>query len=227
MDDPSLDRGAHERALAGLARLNRASGAWRPAWRVLRRISGAVADRPIRLLDVATGGADTLAALLRRAARAGLRVDAVACDKSPTALEVARSRLDRWGLEATLLQLDVLRDPLPHSFDLALCSLFLHHLDDADACALLVSLDRAARVSLVNDLRRSPWSLLLVGAASRLLTRSSIVHVDALLSVRAAFTPAELALLARKAGLDDFLVRRAGPARMLLLWPTRLDGARL
>jgi hypothetical protein len=44
------------------------------------------------------------------------------------------------------------------------------------------------------------------------------VHTDGPLSVRNAFTPAEISGLAKKAGWTNFVVRAHFPARMLLIW---------
>ena len=100
-----------------------------------------------------------------------------------------------------------------------MCSLFLHHLAERDAVLLLGRMAAAAQcLVLVNDLERNAANGVLVWTGSRLLSRSSIVHTDALLSMKNAFTPAELAALATQAGLKDFKIRAHWPARMLLRW---------
>ena len=73
-----------------------------------------------------------------------------------------------------------------------------------------------ARLVLVNDLERSAPNFAMVYAASRLVSRSPVVHVDALLSVRAAFTPGEVRALAERAGLTGATVVRRWPCRLLL-----------
>jgi len=55
-------------------------------------------------------------------------------------------------------------------------------------------------------------------AVPRLLSRSPVVHADAPASARAAWSPAELADLAARAGLAGAKVRRRFPQRMLLTW---------
>ena len=75
----------------------------------------------------------------------------------------------------------------------------------------------AKRTVVVNDLVRSGLNLALVGAASRLLTRSPVVHTDAVLSVRAALTRTELVAMAKRAGLDDCVVAFGGMGRMMLV----------
>ena len=132
MDDPALDPAEHRRALRGLARLNWVSdspGLLWPAVRDLARGGG-----PVRVLDVATGSGDVPRALAARAARAGLtNVTFAGCDISPTAVESAA----RAAPGLTFFVHDAVRDPLPGGYDVVTCSLFLHHLSEADAVVLL------------------------------------------------------------------------------------------
>ena len=214
MDDPALDPAEHRRALRGLARLNWVSdspGLLWPAVRDLARGGG-----PVRVLDVATGSGDVPRALAARAARAGLtNVTFAGCDISPTAVESAA----RAAPGLTFFVHDAVRDPLPGGYDVVTCSLFLHHLSEADAVVLLGRMAAAAgRRVLVNDLDRSRFTYLAVWAACRLLSRSPVVRFDGPASVRAAFTAAEAAALAARAGLAGAVVRRRFPCRYLLRW---------
>lgn len=213
MDDPALDPAEHRRALAGLARLNRVSdspGVLWPAIRELARVG------PVRVLDVATGSGDVPRALAAKAARAGLTtVTFAGCDISPTAIDAAA----RAAPGLSFFVHDAIRDPLPTGYDVVTCSLFLHHLSEDDAVTLLGRLAAAAgRMVLVNDLARSRFNYLSVWAACRLLTRSPVVRFDGPASVRSAFTAAEAAALAARAGLAGAVVRRRFPCRFLLTW---------
>ena len=57
-----------------------------------------------------------------------------------------------------------------------------------------------------------------LGATGRLLTRSRVVHTDAVRSARAAFTMEEVASMAARAGMDDAAIRKGGPYRFVLSW---------
>lgn len=214
MDDPGLDPAEHRRALAGLARVNRltdSAGVLWPAVRDLARRLG----RTVRVLDVATGCGDVPAALLRKAARAGVRLDVAGCDVSPTAVAAAAENCPG----ARFLARDALRDPLPWGFDVVTCSLFLHHLSRDDAVSLLAAMRAAAgRSVLVSDLARSRFNFLAVWSACHLLTASRVVRFDGPASVRSAFTPAEARALAERAGLRGAAVRPKFPCRFLLSW---------
>jgi SAM-dependent methyltransferase len=214
MDDPALDPGEHRRALAGLARLNAVSdsaGVLRPPLAQLAR----ELNRPLRVLDVATGSGDVPRKLLSRAQRAGLGLEVFACDISPTA--IAEASREPGGVRFFVH--DAVRDPLPTDFDAVTCSLFLHHLGEEEAVALLANMENAARhLILVNDLARSRFNYCAVWLASRLLSRSPVVRFDGPASVRSAFTSREALALAARAGLEGATAHTKFPCRFLLSW---------
>jgi hypothetical protein len=77
----------------------------------------------------------------------------------------------------------------------------------------------AARVAVgVTDLDRTHRGLLLAWLGSRVLSRSRVVHFDAIASVRAAWTPGEIQQIAEEAGLHTPRIERCWPARWTLWW---------
>ncbi len=207
MDDPSLDAGQHRAALRGLARLN----AWSRAVPTMAAALERVADKneSLRVLDVASGGGDVVAALARRFPNWSFH----GCDNSPEALAVAGER----GGPVSYSALNALCDPWPAGYDVATCSLFLHHLEEDDAIALLRRFGSCG-ACVVFDLDRRRRALWLARLASRALTRSPVVHEDAPQSVRNAYTAAEARSLAERAGLFGARVRRVWPYRWILTW---------
>ncbi len=243
MDQPGLREDSHRRALAGLRRLNLWAGSARtlhgpiaalahharrtsPARRTrtarpAHREDGEDREpRPLTLLDVACGAGDVPIALARWSRRGGPPLTILGCDRSTTAAGHAREAARRAGQPVTFLCADALGGAaLPARADIVTCSLFLHHLDEADAAALLARCAAAARHGvLVLDLRRGALGLGLAWAAARALSRSSIVHHDAPASVRAAYTLDEARALAERAGLSGARVQPAWPQRWLLSW---------
>jgi SAM-dependent methyltransferase len=214
MDWPGLDPAEHRRALVGLACLNRVSGSAGVLWPPIRNLAREL-RRTIRVLDVATGAGDVPAGLLRKANRDGVALEVAGCDISPTAIEQAAANCPA----GRFFVHDALHGALPTGFDVVTCSLFLHHLGEDDAVALLANLEHAAgRLVLVNDLARSRFNFVGTWLACRLLTRSRVVQFDGPASVRSAFTPAEALALAGRAGLSGATVRTRFPCRFLLAW---------
>lgn len=221
MDDPAIDGTEHDHALAGLARLN----AWsRSHWLLWPRIATTARQanangRTLRVLDVATGSGDGPIAMAQRARREGINIDWTLCDVSAHALEVARARAAAADITVATVRCDLLREAIPARADIVINSLFLHHCDQATAQIALARMKEAAEVAVaVTDLDRSRTGLALAWLGSRVLSRSRIVHYDALVSVRAAFTIEEARGLAQSAGLAGAHFERAWPARWRLWW---------
>jgi len=196
------------------------------------RPTGRRTGQPLRIVDVACGGGDLSVALAGRLARllgpgsdAGRpAVEILGIDLSSRAIDRARDYAARKGCRLVDFAVrDVLAEGCPPC-DVAISSLFLHHLDDAAAADVLRSMAAAARLGgAVSDLVRSRTGLVLAVLGTTLLARSRVARVDGPLSVRAARTPAEYRRLADRAGLPHATVRRTWPERVLLEWQTAED----
>ncbi len=220
MDQPGIDVAAHDQALQGLRRINAISGAVGCLYTPVQALAAALGpSRLLRILDVACGGGDNTVALAERCRSNGLAVQVDGCDRSEQAVAIASHHASGSPLGSSFFQADVLVDPLPDGYDVMVCSLFLHHLEDADAVELLRRLGQSCRhLVLVNDLIRSPLGYGLAWAGCRLLSRSPIVHFDGPVSVQGAFRLDEAMDLAAWAGLGGARVQRSWPERFLLSW---------
>lgn len=219
MDQPGLDPGRHRQALRGLGRINFWSGSAGTLWPPLADLARALAPRPPRVLDLATGGGDVPIRLWHKARRAGLPLVVEGCDVSPVAVGHAAREAGRRGADVRFFAADALAGDLPAGYDAVVCSLFLHHLTEEQAVGLLRRMAAAAgRLVLVNDLVRSRAGLLLARLGTRLLSLSPVVHVDGPRSVEGAFTVEEARELARRAGLRGATVEPRWPCRFLLSW---------
>jgi 2-polyprenyl-3-methyl-5-hydroxy-6-metoxy-1,4-benzoquinol methylase len=219
MDQPGLDDGVHRRALAGLRTVNMFSRTAKSLWQGLADV-GVLGSGPIRVLDIAAGGGDNALRLAARAQQAGVNLTSHGCDISPTAVAHAQAVATRSGMaDIQYFQLNALRDPLPDGYDVLMCTLFMHHLEEDDAVELLRRMAEAAnRAVLVDDIVRSRFGYVLAWAGGRLLTRSPIIHVDGPLSVRAAFSLDEARAIVERAGLHGAQFRRHWPERFLMSW---------
>ena len=194
LDSGELTRLEIERNLADLARLNRLPGGASTSVRGVRSLIGTRGGASI--LDVGTGCGDIPMAF----ARHGWRT--VAVDVNAEVLPVARARTTGQPLvevrdgDARSLPFD------DGAFDVAHCSLLVHHLPPREAIAALRELRRVARHGVVvNDLRRGLWPLVATWATTLALGRSAVTRNDGLVSARRAYTLAELDELLGEAGL--------------------------
>jgi 2-polyprenyl-3-methyl-5-hydroxy-6-metoxy-1,4-benzoquinol methylase len=222
MDDPTLDETVHRNALSGLRRINWLSRTDSAVWNALRPLfSERSPTQPLTILDIASGGGDLAIRLARRAKSEGLNVKISGCDISPTAIEFASEQAKLAQLpNVSFHRCNVLTDPLPEpAYDVVMCSLFLHHLDENDGLRLLTCMKSAAKkMVLVDDLHRSAAGYWLAWLGCRILTRCHVVHVDGPMSVEGALTSAEAKTLAVKAGMTEAIVKHHWPQRFLLSW---------
>jgi len=217
MDDPALAPEALASALSGLSRLNSVSGSFR---RIFREIESEQRrrGRPLRVLDIACARGDFVLAAAREARERSLAVSFSGCDINPHAIELAKERASARSLPSDFFLHDAVATPLPEGFDMCVASLFFHHLTEVQALDLLRNMSLKCPCVIVNDLVRSPLNLASIALASRILTRSPVVHTDAALSARAAFTRDELLGFADRAGLEGATIKFGGISRMMLVW---------
>lgn len=199
LDQPGHDPAELAGNLADLRRVNRWLGGISLTIGGLERLLGDLPpSAPLRVIDVATGGADIPVAVANWAKQRGLRAWILATDISA---EIVRSA-DRPGTVAVALA-DARRLPFADdSFDVAICSLVLHHLRPDEAVSMLREMGRVARRGIVvNDLVRHWPGYVGAWLMSRILTRNPLTRHDAPLSVRRAYTRREMGTLLARAGL--------------------------
>lgn len=243
MDDPDLDPREHQRALAGLRRINRFSGTAAQLQREFLRIAASRPQRHWEILDVGCANGEVafeLASLLR----GKLDFTLTGWDMSPVAIASAEARRTAElrtaelqhasgqpsgtasGSPASCLRFEVrnLFDELERTagepqFDVIYCTLLLHHFSDDDAVRVLAAMRQLARHAvIVDDLRRTRLGWLLAVTGCHLLSRSPVVHFDGPQSVRAAFSSQEALRMASAAGLDGASLRHHWPERFQLCW---------
>lgn len=212
MDDPALPEDRHRAALRGLRRIHRWTGTAGRLWPDVHTLSRE-GRLPVRVLDVGCGDGAVADGLARRAARDGVELVVEGVDLSPRAGALAAGSAIR-----RVHVVDAVRGPLPGGFDLAVSTLFLHHLSAEDAAAVLKRMaasTRSGRVA-VSDLARGRLAWCWAWLGCRLLSRSRVVHRDGPQSVRAGWTADELRGLAEAAGLRSVRVRERWPFRLEL-----------
>jgi ubiquinone/menaquinone biosynthesis C-methylase UbiE len=205
MDEPIEDMAELAENFRDIERVNGLLGGTAIILRHLPTVLPATPDsRPVTILDLATGSADIPVAVVRWARRQGLEVTVTASDTSAEILELTRTKTEGFP-EISVRQFDARKVPLPDNHvDIVLCSLALHHFDPDTAVQVLREMHRLGRSGFIlNDLKRGWLGFAAAWIASRVTTRNRLTRNDAPLSVRRAYTPAELAVLLDKAGVRD------------------------
>ena len=217
MDDPLLPDSEHDLALLGLRRINDLSRTPQTLFKQLRQCMGSNRKQSKRILDVACGDGYNVIRLAELACDQGLPWQFSGCDLSDRAIAFAKELSARREADVTFFQADALRDLETQGYDAVVNTLFLHHLENMQIVELLRRLQRARHV-VISDLVRSRFAYGVTLAGVHLLSRSSVVHTDGPLSVRAALTQAELQSLAQQAGMQGSVIKPSWPLRQLLVW---------
>ncbi len=199
MDQPGLDPAEYRGCLRQLEAINRLSLGYRPT---LRWLEGMARRRAaLSVLDLGCGHGDTLRAIHRWGAARGLRLRLTGLDLAPMATAAAREATPP-AMEIRWVTGDAFSWTPEEQPDVVISALFLHHLEEEQAAALLRRMQAMARLGwFVNDLHRHwlPWAFL--SLAFRLPGVNPLVRHDGPLSVRRGWTRAEWAALCRQAGV--------------------------
>jgi ubiquinone/menaquinone biosynthesis C-methylase UbiE len=220
LDAETMDDAALRRNLRDIRRIN-----WLLGWtaftvrgvaRQAETMAKTSGKREFSLLDVASGSADIPLAIARWAERAGYTARIVATDISPQIIAVAREQST--GIPSvTVERQDALHlSYAPGSFDIALCTLAIHHFEPARAVELLASMARVSKHVLVFDVARARLAYIGSLLLTRLLPMDAMTRHDAPASVRRAYSATELRELAKRADLQDVTVRLGIPWRLAL-----------
>jgi orotate phosphoribosyltransferase len=212
-------------SLADIRRVNRWLGGTRALTRHLFPMIERLGQRRLRLLDVGTGSADIPATIVEWGRGRGIEIDFVVLDLNELAAREARAQTAA-SPEIRVVQADAMRLPFAdQSFDFVLTTLFLHHLNTAQAARVIRDFARVARVAfIINDLRRHPVAYYSIKALTRIFTRNRLVRHDAAVSVLRGFTEGDLLELAR-AARTSLRIFRHFPYRFILIGQSAGDWA--
>lgn len=103
------------------------------------------------------------------------------------------------------------------AFDFVICSLFTHHFKDGNVVNILTEMSRVARRGIfVIDLHRHTAAYVFYKIFCAAFRISQLVRADGSLSILRSFKPIELEELGREAKLENLLVERYFPFRLVL-----------
>lgn len=209
MDDPVDSLVELEENLRDIARANRLFGGISPIARILQRTDAR------SVLDVGCGAADVPKALLASAKERGTPLAITCLDRNGQMLDIAAR--DARGLD--FVRGDAANLPFDDgAFDVAMCTLTLHHFAEDDAVRMLREMRRVSRLTpIVSDLRRSATAYVAARAFARLCSKNRLTRNDAPASVLRAYTPPEALALAQRAAWRSPSVRAEPWFRMTLV----------
>ena len=187
--------------LRHLAKVNRVTLGYRPTLAFLDRIAGscdavrapdAAPSRPLRILDVGSGGGDTLRAVAHWAAKHNLPVELTGIDLNPHSTRAAQefSAKDPLASNINWITSDVFTYSPDNAPDIILSALFTHHLGSPEIVRFLAWMEQHARLGwFINDLHRSRSAAFFFPFLPMLLGWHPFIANDGPVSLRRAFVP--------------------------------------
>jgi 2-polyprenyl-3-methyl-5-hydroxy-6-metoxy-1,4-benzoquinol methylase len=202
MDRPQPVSPELERDLERIRQFNRWFGSYRLVWSFMRRWIGPASR--MRIVDLATGSGDIPRFIVDYARRIGADVEIDALDQQPATLGIAR-RLSADYPEISYRGANILEWNSVEGYDIALCTLALHHFNNDDAIYLLRKCrDLSKKFVLVSDLKRGFFLQAGVYLLTAAIFREPMTRHDARLSAERAFSFSEMRGLAARAGWQNF-----------------------
>jgi len=201
--------------LLDLAQCNRLTLAYRPTLDFLARlVAQQPSKKPLRVLDIGSGGGDMLRAVERWAERRGVAVQLVGIDLNPYAARAAR---EFTTASSTIEWMTGDAFSYNGPVDVVLSSLFTHHLETAEVVSFIAWMEATAQCGwFVNDLCREAVPYRLFGLLAGAMRWHRFVRHDGPVSFRRAFREADWERMLSEADVAGASVRmqRWTPARL-------------
>lgn len=162
---------------------------------------------PITIIDVGCGNGDMLRMLADYAKRKKLNFKLVGIDANKSTIEYARQLSTKYDMDYQCL--DIFKEEFSGiKYDIALCTLTLHHFSDEEILDIMAIFNRNAALGIVvNDLHRSKLAYSLFKIVSRVLGLNKMARQDGLVSILRGFRRNELEGYSRKLNIKSYNIR--------------------
>lgn len=164
-------------------------------------------DVPVTIVDVGCGNGDMLRMLADYAMNNGFAFNLVGVDANSSTVAYAKQLSATYNIKYECL--DVFREEFGSmQYDIALCTLTLHHFSDEEIKQLMSTFKENAAIGVVvNDLQRSKVAYALFKVAGVILGLNKMAKQDGLVSILRGFRKNEIQNLAEKLGIKNHSIR--------------------
>lgn len=194
----------YHHCLQTLETINRLTFAYYPTKQWLKSLLSGP-EKPRHILDVGSGGGDMLRQIEGFARQIQPSLTLTGIDLNPLA---KRSALISANENSVIkyINADIFDYKPAEEVDIAICSLFTHHLDDKHLRKLLRWLDKHSKQGwFINDLHRHWIPYYFIKGATAVFSRNRLIKHDAPLSVARAFTKQDWQTLLQQENISGSL----------------------
>ena len=172
---------------------------------IKKLIKGHAKNKPLTLIDLGCGGGGMLRKIAKYGRENGYSFTLIGVDANEHIIDYAKKTSQEYS-EISYLQHDVFSKEFKDlSYDVVLCTLFLHHFKENEIIHLLTELNQKATVGIiVNDLHRHPMAYYLFKLLS-LVIKNNMVKEDGLTSILRGFKKRELQKISKQLKVESQL----------------------
>jgi len=215
LDAPDIPRAALYQNLKELHTINTLLGGYDVIYDGFRSLLSSLSKRDIKILDIGSGGGDTLRMIDRKYSKK-YQLSLSGVDMKRDCIAYARDNCS--GRDIKFIESDY-RNLLGEALDYEIitASLFCHHLPDGEIVELLKWMRQNAKEGIIiNDLERHYLAYHSIKWLTRLFSSSYLVKNDAPLSVLRSFKRKELEDLLKLAGINNYSIKWKWAFRWLI-----------
>lgn len=209
MDDFQMEGDSLRQTLDEIAGINQLLGGNRITVQGVRQLLQSIPiDKTVSIVDIGCGNGDMLRTLAACARKEGRKVQLIGIDANRFTIAHAITLSVDYP-EITYHCTNIFSDEFAESkYDVVLCTLTLHHFEDAAMRSLLQLLLRNARIGIViNDLHRSKAAYYLFCIFSFMWGLGPMAKEDGRISILRGFKRKELIALAKSLNIVQYTLR--------------------
>lgn len=166
---------------------------------ILKLLEGHPKETPVTILDIGCGDGEILRNIARFGVKHQYNFTLIGVDGNEHIIKIAETKSEAYTNISFKVKNIFSEGPIVPEYDIALCTLFLHHFKNEAIVSILNKLSAEAKVGVVvNDLHRSRFAFWLFKAFSSIFIKSKIARHDGLVSVARGFKQEELNGLAAR-----------------------------
>lgn len=205
MDDPNLDAHSLKAALNDISKVNNWLGGKKTTLKGLHYFFKNYKQERYTLVDVGCGDGEMLRAIALYCRQHQICVNLIGLDLNEKSLELARSYTAKFP-EIIYKKQDILKlNDESIQYDIITSTLTMHHFTDDEVLKFMTHFKNTAKLGVViNDLHRSRVAYILFQVFSRIFMKTQLARYDGLISIKRAFTKAELQTLTRKMRIKNY-----------------------
>ncbi len=193
MDDFNIRGIVHRDTLDKIELVNRLLGGNKVTIAGLKKLlKNQPKDKMIRIIDLGCGNGDILRDIAMLGRKNNYSFNLIGIDANASAIEYARELSETYP-EINFKKINIFSDDFKkQSYDIVLCTLFLHHFSNDELIQILRSTIKSASIGIVvNDLHRNKLAYYLFKFIGY-FTKNKVVIEDGLISILRAFKRKDL-----------------------------------